>query len=107
MSRIVARHPELFLSNTDSKYTRHVTGPFDPGPGPARFGNLPEVHETGAWDDGDPADPEGGRTAAVVARLQKEHPGYFSPSQAYGANTSIPPKSPAARAAAQAREHGR
>lgn len=36
-----------------------------------------EVHEVGARDDGDPTDADDGRTAAIIARLQREHPGEF------------------------------
>ena len=45
------------------------------------------IYDVGARDDGDPTDPDGGNTAAIIARLQRDHNEYFSPSKAYGANT--------------------
>jgi hypothetical protein len=36
-----------------------------------------DIYDVGARDDGDPTDPDGGNTAAIIARLQKEHPGVF------------------------------
>ena len=37
-------------------------------------------------DDGDPTDPDGGNTDAILARLAKEHPDLFGKDKAYGAN---------------------
>ena len=36
-----------------------------------------EVHDVGARDNGDPTDPDGGNTDAIIARLLREHPGMF------------------------------
>ena len=46
-----------------------------------------QVYDVGARDDGDPTDPDGGNTDAIIARLQRDHNEYFSPSKTYGANT--------------------
>ena len=45
-----------------------------------------DVYDVGARDDGDPTDPDGGDTDAIIARLQRDHNQYFSPSKTYGAN---------------------
>ncbi len=51
-----------------------------------------EVHEIGARDDRDPTDADGGRTAAIIARLQREHPGEFGrQKQDVLKNVSYPP----------------
>lgn len=51
-----------------------------------------EVHDVGTHpESGDPTDPDGGDTAAVIARLQKAHPEFFSPSKTYGANVTHKP----------------
>jgi hypothetical protein len=90
VEQIMASNPAYF-ANTDPKYTRHVVGPFEK-PTQANMGALREfdfdIDETGARDDGDPTDKTGGKTVAVVARLQRQHPQYFSPSQTYGANVT-------------------
>jgi hypothetical protein len=81
VDRIVARHPELFVSlaNTDGKYVNPAAvGPFEPGTAPnVRKAFDFEVHDVGARDDGDPTDPDGGRTARIIARLQADHPNEF------------------------------
>jgi len=84
-----------------------VVGPFEQDTQPAMLKEFDfEVHDVSARDDGNPST----NLEKEIARLLKEHGGtglFGGGGAAYGANTRIPPKSPAARAAAQTREHGR
>ena len=70
---------------------------------PSSFKPPVGIHDVGVRDDDDPSDPEGARTASVVARLQQDHPEFFR-SKAYGANVTHRPLSPAARRAGRLRE---
>jgi hypothetical protein len=86
VDRIIRRHPELFLANDDARNYNLAVSAFEQAPEVLLKPPPFEVHEVPHVEDA--TDPDGGRTSAVVARLQREHPEYFSPSQAYGANVT-------------------
>jgi hypothetical protein len=73
VDRIIRRHPELFLANDDARNYNPAVSAFEQAPEVLLKPPPFEVHEVGARDDGDPTDADGGRTAAIIARLQRKH----------------------------------
>jgi hypothetical protein len=108
VEQIMASNPAYF-ANTDPKFYNPaaVGGPFDPYPGPAKFGNLPKVHDTGSRGDS-PGDEDSTDVDRKIAKLIHDHPGEFGAEKLRGGwsgmNTVHRPKSVAARNAAEARE---
>ena len=98
VDRIMNRNPEYVVGLANRSFYNEVPSAFEGDPSVLLKKPGFEVHEI---TDEDPTDPDGGHVDAIIARLQRDHNQYFSPSKAYGANTRIAPKSLAARIAAE------
>ena len=82
--RIARRNPEYFELASRSFYNE-VPSAFEGDPEVLLKKPGFDIHEI---TDEDPTDPDGGDVDKIIARLQRDHNQYFSPSKTYGANVT-------------------
>jgi len=84
--RLAAKHPTVGLAGMRDprNYGTVMVDGQGVTPNVSRHFDF-DIHDVGARDDGDPSDPEGADTASVIARLQANHPEFFT-EKPYGAN---------------------